>query len=97
MPETLTIIIYILLIILIIVAIAIGIRLLITLHKVDALVDDVQGKVSSLNRVFEILDMVNDKVSIIGETTVGILSGVVKKLFKMKKKYNYESEEDEDE
>ena len=41
MPEILTIIIYILLIILIIVAIAIGIKLIVTLQKVDELLDDI--------------------------------------------------------
>ena len=86
MPEILTIIIYILLIILIIVAIAIGIKLLVTLHKVDALVDDVTQKVKSL-----------DKVAMIGETAVSLLSGVVKKVFKTRKKYKKESEEEEDE
>ncbi len=97
MPEILTIIIYILLIILIIVAIAIGIKLLVTLHKVDALVDDVTQKVKSLDRVFEIVDVVNDKVAMIGETAVSLLSGVVKKVFKTRKKYKKESEEEEDE
>ena len=96
MPEILTIIIYIFLIILIIVAIAIGIKLLVTLHKVDILLDDITQKVKSLDRVFEIIDVVNDKVAMIGETTVSLLSGVVKKLFKNKKKYKYESEEDEE-
>lgn len=97
MPEILTIIIYVLLIILIIVAIAIGIKLYVTLSKVNVLVDDVTQKVKSLDRVFEIVDVVNDKVAMIGETAVGLLSGVVKKIFKNRKKYKYESEEEEDE
>ncbi len=97
MPEILTIIIYVLLIILIIVAIAIGIKLYVTLSKVNALVDDVTQKVKSLDRVFEIVDVVNDKVAMIGETAVSLLSGAVKKLFKNRKKYKYESEEEEDE
>ena len=61
MPEILTIIIYVLLIILIIVAIAIGIKLYVTLSKVNALVDDVTQKVKSLDRVFEIVDVVNKR------------------------------------
>jgi uncharacterized membrane protein YqiK len=68
MPEILTIIIYVLLIILIIVAIAIGIKLYVTLSKVNALVDDVTQKVKSLDRVFEIVDVVNDKVAMIINT-----------------------------
>ena len=64
---------------------------------IDALVDDVTQKVKSLDRVFEIVDVVNDKVAMIGETAVSLLSGVVKKVFKTRKKYKKESEEEEDE
>ena len=99
MPETLTIIIYILLIILIIVARAIGIKLIVTLQKVDELLDDVKAKIKTFDRVFELVDTVNDKVSIVGDTVIGIISGAVKRLIKVKRnknKYKFE-EEDEDE
>ena len=97
MPETLTIIIYILLIILIIVAICIGIKLIGTLQKVDILLDDVTAKVKTLDRVFELVDTVNDKVAIIGDTVIGFVSGAVKRVFKEKKKRKKLEEEDEDE
>ena len=86
-------------IILIIVAIAIGIKLIVTLQKVDELLDDVKAKIKTFDRVFELVDTVNDKVSIVGDTVIGIVSGAVKRLFKEKRnknKYKFE-EEDEDE
>ena len=90
--ETLTMIIYSLLIVLIVVAIIIGIRLVITLQKVDALLDDVTAKVHSLDRVFEIVDAFNDKMSMLGDAVIGFISGGVKRVFKNRKKHNSEEE-----
>ena len=91
--ETLTIIIYVLLIVLIIVAIAIGIKIIGTLNKVDVLIDDVTKKVKTLDRVFEIVDTVNSKMAMLGDSVVGFVSGAIKRLFK-NKKYNVEEEEE---
>ncbi len=91
--ESLTMIIYVLLIILISVAIAIGIRLIITLHKVDELLENVNEKVHSLDRMFDIVDLFNDKISMLGDTVVGFLSGGIKRIFKDRKKSKYEEEE----
>ena len=92
--ETLTMIIYALLIVLIMVAIAIGIRLIITLQKVDALLDDVTEKVHTLDRVFEIIDTFNDKMSMVGDAVVGFVSGAVKRVFKERKNHIEEEEEE---
>ena len=89
--ETLTMIIYALLIVLIVVAIMIGIRIIITLRKVDDLLDDVTTKVHSFDRMFEIIDTFNDKMSMVGDAVVGFISGGVKRIFKDRKK----SEEEE--
>jgi len=91
--ETLTIIIYVLLIILIMVAITIGVKLIITLSKVNDLLDDVSEKIHSLDRVFEIVDTFNDKMSRVGDAVVGFVSGGVKRIFKNRKKSNKEEEE----
>jgi len=99
MPETLTIIIYTLLIILIVVAIIIGIKLIITLQKVNDLLDDVTAKVKTLDRLFDVVNTVNDKVALVGDTVVSFLSGALRRVFKDRKnknKYEFE-EEDEDE
>ena len=91
--DTLIIIIYILLIILIMVLIATFIKLIGTLNKVDILLDDVTNKVKSLDKVFEFIDVMNDKMSALGETVVGFVSGGIKGLFKHKKRKNIESED----
>jgi len=93
--ETLQIIIYVLLIILIAVAIVIGVKLIGTLNKVDALVDDVSTKVKTLDRVFEIIDVFNNKMSELGETVVGFLSGGIRRIFKNRRKNNYDEEEED--
>ncbi len=95
--ETLQIVIYVLLIILIAVAIVIGIKLIGTLNKVDALVDDVSKKVKTLDRVFEIIDVFNNKMSELGDTVVGFVSGGIRRLFKNRKreKDNYDEEEED--
>ena len=92
--ETLTMIIYALLIVLIAVAIIIGIRIIITLHKVDDLLDDVSEKVHTLDRVFEIVDAFNNKMSVLGDTVIGFVSGGIKRIFKERKKF--EDKEDVD-
>ncbi len=92
--ETLTMIIYVLLIMLISVSIAIGIRLIITLHKVDELLENVNDKVHSLDRLFEIVDLFNDKMSMVGDAVVGFLTGGLKRVFKDRKK-RYDEEEEE--
>ncbi len=91
--ETMTMIIYALLIILITIAIIIGIKIIITLNKVDVLLEDVTEKVHSLDRVFEIVDTFNNKMSILGDTVVGFVSGGIRRIFKDRKKSVYEEEE----
>lgn len=95
MNDSLLIVIYILLIVLILVAIAIGLKLIVTLTKVNALIDDVTQKVKSLDRVFNFIDVMNDKMSMIGETVIGFVSGGVKSLFKNIKRNKGERKEDD--
>ena len=94
--ETLQIVIYVLLIILIAVAIVIGIKLIGTINRVDALIDDVNAKVKTLDRVFEVIDMFNNKMSELGDTVIGFVSGGIRRLFRNRKKDNYDEDEEED-
>ena len=80
--ETLQILIYVLLIILIAVAIVIGIKLIGTINRVDALIDDVNAKVKTLDKVFEVIDMFNNKMSELGDTVIGFVSGGIRRLFR---------------
>jgi len=72
--------------ILVIVLIILGIRLLMTLDKVDAVIDDVEKKVKSLNGFFSIIDTVTDKVSFLSDKVVDIVSGFFTKILSSKKK-----------
>ena len=90
--EALTMIIYALLIVLIVVAIIIGIRVIITLRKVDDLIDDVSAKVHSLDRVFEVVDTFNNKMASLGDAVIGFVSGGIKRVFKDRKKSVSEEE-----
>ena len=94
--ETLQIVIYVLLIILIAVAIVIGIKLIGTINRVDALIDDVNAKVKTLDKVFEVIDMFNNKMSELGDTVIGFVSGGIRRLFRNRKKDNYDEDEEED-
>ena len=67
-----------------------------TLNRVDMLVEDVTTKVKTLDRVFEIVDVFNNKMSEIGDTVVGFVSGGIRRLFKNRKKDNYDDEEEDD-
>lgn len=95
MIEGLTIVIYCLLIVLIIVGIGCGIKLIITLKKVDDLIDDVTIKVRSLDKVFEIIDFATSKMSMVSEIVIGFITSTVKKYFKKPKKSKDSKEEDE--
>ena len=102
MTEILPIVIYILLIVLIIVAIAIGIKILTTLSKVDVLLDAVNSKMKSLDKLFDVVDFATSKMSMVTEVIIGFLTtglgkvfGSTKKSSKRKKKIVEEDEIDE--
>lgn len=90
--EILPIIIYLLLIVLLIVAIVIGIKLIGTMNKVDALVEDVTLKVKTLDKVFEIVDFATERVSMITDVAVGFVTSGLKKIFGGFKKNESEEE-----
>ena len=90
----LPIIIYVLLIILLIIGIILGIKSIITINKVEKVVDDVNEKVESLNRLFQIVDFTTDKLVSITDKVIDGVSSLASKLFFRKKK-NKEDETDE--
>ena len=89
---TLPIVIYFLLIILLIIGIVLGIKLITTMNKVDKIIDDVNEKLDSVSEVFNIIDFVTGKMSVISETIIGAITTAVSRIFK---KFNKESEIDE--
>lgn len=92
--EFLPIVIYLLLIVLLIVGIILGIKLIITMDKVEKVVDDVNDKVKSLDNFFSIIDFTTDKIALFSDKVVSVLSSGVIKLFSLLKKRK-EKEEDE--
>lgn len=90
----LPIIIYILLIILLVIGIILGIKSIITINKVEKVVDDVNEKVESLNGLFQIVDFTTDKLVSITDKVIDGVSSLASKLFFRKKK-NKEDETDE--
>lgn len=88
LSELLPIIIYILLIALLIVAIILGIKFILTMNKVDDVIEDLNGKLGSLDKLFNIIDFTTDRVSIISDTIVNFVTTRLKKIFKKKKVKN---------
>ncbi len=94
--DFLPLIIYILLIIFLILGIILGIKLIITLDKVEKVVEDVNDKVQTLNGFFHIIDYTTDKIALATDRVVdGIASIFHKLMFSKKKKKKKESDENE--
>ncbi len=90
------IILYILGSTLLIVLIILGIKMIITLTKIDKVVDDINDKCSKLDKTFNVIDRftdacasINDKII---ELTVGAVTSLVKVIKNKKKKGNEEDE-----
>ena len=102
MKETLVLVLLAVLIVLVIITIAVLLKVLATLAKVDVLLDDVSAKMKSLDKVFEIVDFATDKMSMVSEVAIGLLTtgfkrifGSTKKSSRRKKKIDEEDEIDE--
>lgn len=92
----LPIIVYILLIILLIVGIILGVRLIGAMDKVDELLDNVKKKVDSLNGLFGVIDFTTDKISAFADRIVELISSLVYRFKRLKRKKYDEEEERED-
>ena len=90
----LPLIIYILIIILLVIGIVLGIKTIITMDKVNKIVDSVNNKVESLNSIFNIVDFASDKITVFVERTIEFVSNLISKLW-YKKDIDKEDEEDE--
>ncbi len=93
--DFLPLVIYILLIIFLIIGIILGVKLIITLSKVEKVVEDVNDKVQTLNGFFHIIDYTTDKIALATDKVVdGIASIFNKLLLKKKKKIKKESDDE---
>ena len=78
----LPIILYVLGIVLVGILIIIGVKLIYTIDKTNDILDDVEKKSKSLNGVFDIVDNVTDSLSIISDTVVDGIVGLISRIFK---------------
>ena len=82
--EGLPIIIYLLLIVLLVILIIFFIKTIYTVNKVNKIVDDVDGKIQTLNGAFALIDTLTDKLSSLGDFFVNVINEKVLKLFSKK-------------
>lgn len=81
MTEVLPIVLYVLGSILLVVLIILGIKLIITMNKIENVVDDINTKVKSLNGLFSIVDATTDKLALLSDRVVDVVSSLIKKIF----------------
>lgn len=84
--ELLPILINILLIILITIGIILGIKLIITIDKLNYLVEDVTKKVKTLDSIFSIFDLVSNKLTFITDKIGTIIANIIEKITNKKEK-----------
>ena len=88
----LPIIIYVLLIILLVIGIILGIKSIITINKVQKVVDDVNSKVESLNGLFHIVDFTTDKIVMMADKVVDGVTTFISRIFTKNKNKSIEEE-----
>lgn len=84
MAESLVVVLYVLGSILLVVLIILGIKLIITMNKIENVVDDINKKVKSLDGLFSIIDMTTDKLAMLSDRVVDMVTMIVKKIFRRK-------------
>ena len=84
MPEILPIILYVLGSILLVVLIILGIKLIITMNKIEDVVDDINKKVKTLDGFFSVVDFTTDKLAMLSDRVVETIATFIKKLFRRK-------------
>ncbi len=80
---------YILGSILLVVLIILGIKLIITMNKIEKVVDDINVKVNKLDGLFSLIDQTTDRLSHVSDIIINGISSVVYKIFKKKRKDDY--------
>ena len=83
--EVLPIVLYILGAILLVALIVLTIKLIITMDKIEKVVDNITVKVKSLDGVFEVASLVSNKVTFATDKVVDIISMIIDKIFNKRK------------
>ena len=82
--EVLPVILYILGAILLTCLIVLTVKLIITMNKIEKVVDNITEKVSALDKVFEIVGLVTGKFTAITDKIVDTVVSLIEKVFKRK-------------
>ena len=90
----LPIVIYVLLIALLVIGIVLGIKTIITINKVEKVVDSISEKVESLNSIFSFIDWTTDHIASFTDRIVDTVSGIFGRLFLKGRKKKKEEDED---
>lgn len=93
LQTMLPIVIYMLLIALIIIGIIIGIKIIITMNKVEKVVDNVQGKISALDSIFNIIELTTGKINGAFERVFDFATRIFDRIFLSRKERNDIDEE----
>ena len=72
-------------------------KLIKTVDKVNRIADDIEGKVSSLDVMFSIIDVVTDKLSTVNDFLVDKIVDLINEIKKKKKRKKVKEEIEEDE
>ena len=92
MAENLQIVLYVLGSILLLVLIILGIKLIITMDKIQKLVDNINTKVDSLNGLFSVIDFTTNKLTMVSDKIADAVTSLIKKIFNRKKEEEYDDE-----
>ena len=84
--EVLPVLLYSLAIILVIVFIILGIKLIHTVDRANEILDDALKKAKSLNGFFNVIDGVTDTLSVLSDTVVSSITGLIGRLVPKKRK-----------
>ncbi len=81
LSAVLPIVIYLLLIVLLIVTIVLAVKLIITIDKINNVVEDVKMKISSLDTVFNVVALASDKMTYLTSKVFDIVKEFINKIF----------------
>lgn len=84
MAEALPLVLYFLGSILLVVLIILCVKLIVTMNKIENLVDDISVKIKSLNGLFSIIDTTTDKLALLSDRVVDVVASIIRKIFKKK-------------
>lgn len=94
--EFLEILVYVLGSILLLALIILTVKLILSVDRINAILDDVEDKMKTVDEVFSVIDHITDSFSTISDRIVDSLASIVSKLFTTKKRRKKIKEEMEE-